>query len=289
MAIGSTDTALAIGEREREVFASRGLLRLPGFLPEELLAPARDVVRRRIAGNPAGARLLRDGEWHLRDMARDGGVVAGSILVKGAKRSRALRDVFSKDLREAVQTLLGERSLATLGAPSLLFTLPNAHSWTVPRSIWHVDLPRLPLPGIPGIQAFVFLEDVAPGGGGTLVVTGSQRLLNERGFLRSKQLKRALKREPWFRELFSRDGADRLRFMERCGRIGDVEVQVAELHGKAGDVALTDIRLLHTLAPNASDVPRMMATQRYLREDAHALLVQRGQPDQEEERRRCSD
>ena len=277
VAIGSTDTALAIGEREREAFAARGLLRLPGFLPEELLVPARDVVRRTIAGNPAGARLLRDGEWHLRDMARDGGVVAGSNLVKGAKRSRALRDVFSKDLREAVQTLLGERSLATLGAPSLLFTLPNAHSWTVPRSIWHVDLPRLPLRGIPGIQAFVFLEDVAPGGGGTLVVTGSQRLLNERGFLRSKQLKRALKREPWFRDLFGDAGEDRLRFMCRA-RLGEVEVQVVELHGKAGDVALTDLRLLHTLAPNAAAVPRMMATQRYLRADANAQLAAKGAP-----------
>ena len=285
--------APTITEHQRDAFARLGLLRLPGFLPEDLVAPAREAVLRAVSRSEAGAELLRNGEWQLGSLARDGDVAAGSNLAKGAKRARALREVFNAALRQAIQSLLGGCALSTFAnVPSLLFTLPNAREWTVPRSIWHVDLPRLPLSGVPGVQAFAFLDDVPPGGGGTLVVAGSHRLLNDSGFVRSKHVKRALKREPWFRDLFSRHSEDRLRFMERGGRIGDVEVQVAELHGKAGDVALTDIRLLHTLAPNTSDTPRMMATQRYLREDAHALLVQRGQPDQpdrEEERRQCSD
>jgi len=284
--------AATITERQRDAFAAHGLLRLPRFVPEALLAPARDAVLRAVSRHPAGASLLRAGEWQLRGLERDGDVAAGANLAKGAKRARALREVFTADLGETIQALLGAHSLATLGPPSLLFTLPNARDWTVPRRIWHVDLPRLPLPGTPGIQAFAFLDDVAPGGGGTLVATGSHRLLNGLGFVRSKHVKRALKREQWFRDLFGDDCEDRLRFMGRGGRVGDVDVQVAELHGKAGDVALTDIRLLHTLAPNTADVPRMMATQRYLREDAHALLGQGGRDGQgrpEEEQRRCSD
>ena len=282
--------AAIITDRQRDSFAVHGLLRLPGFVPECLLAPARDAVLRAVSRHPAGARLLRDGEWQLRGLERDGDVAAGANLAKGAKRARALRKVFTADLRETIQNLLGACSLATLGPPSLLFTLPNARDWTVPRSVWHVDLPRLPLPGTPGVQAFAFLDDVAPSGGGTLVAAGSHRLLNDRGFVRSKHVKRTLKREQWFRDLFGDEAEDRLRFMERGGRIGDVDVRVAELHGKAGDVALTDIRLLHTLAPNTADVPRMMATQRYLREDAWALLGQGGQGARpEEEQRRCSD
>lgn len=284
--------AATITERQRDAFTAHGLLRLPGFVPECLLAPAHDAVLRAVSRHPAGAPLLRDGEWQLGSLEREGGVAAGANLAKGAKRARALREVFTADLRETIQALLGARSLATLGPPSLLFTLPNARAWTVPRRIWHVDLPRLPLPGTPGIQAFAFLDDVAPGGAGTLVAIGSHRLLNDRGFVRSKHVKRALKREQWFRDLFGDEAEDRLRFMERGGRVGDVDVRVAELHGEAGDVALTDIRLLHTLAPNTADVPRMMATQRYLREDAWALLGQGGQDGQgrpEEEQRRCSD
>jgi hypothetical protein len=39
---------------------------------------------------------------------------------------------------------------------------------------------------------------------------------------------------------------------------------VVELCGEGGDVFLMDMRLLHTLAPNASRVPRLMATQRFV-------------------------
>lgn len=199
--------------------------------------------------------------------------MAGAPLAKGAKKARALREVFTAPLLGRIEALLGEPAAPTLAkVPGLLFTLPNARAWTVPRSIWHVDLPRLAVAGVPGIQAFVFLDEVPPGSGGTLVVTGSHRLLNDRGFLRSKQIKRALKREPWFAALFGDRAGDRRRFLQSGGRVGDVEVQVAELHGKAGDVALTDIRLLHTLAPNASAQPRMMLTQRYLSERAQAEM-----------------
>ena len=258
---------------ERETFDRRGLLHLHGFLPHEVIAPARDAVLRAVSRSREGAALVRDGQWHLDGWLRNGGVAAGAPLAKGAKHARALREVFTTALRERIEALLGEPAAPTLTKhPALLFTLPNAQAWTVPRSVWHVDLPRLPGAGVPGVQAFVFLGDVPPTGGGTLVVTGSHRLLNDRGFLRSKQIKRALKREPWFAALFSEGCPDRQRFLRPGGRAGDVELQVAELHGKAGDVALTDLRLLHTLAPNASHQPRIMLTQRYLSERASEAL-----------------
>jgi hypothetical protein len=113
---------------------------------------------------------------------------------------------------------------------------------------------------------FTFLDTVAPGGGGTLVVAGSHRLLNESRRISSKQLKKRLKREPYFRDLMSKHFADRRRFIRECGRVGDVELQVVELHGQPRDLYLMDLRILHTLAPNAARVPRIMVTQRFLLE-----------------------
>ena len=164
-------------------------------------------------------------------------------------------------------------------SPQLLFTLPNAESWTVPHSIWHLDLPRLPDSGLPGVQMFAFLDTVAPGGGGTLVVTGSHRLLNEGRRISSKQLKKRLKREPYFRDLMSRGFADRHRFIRERSRLGDVELQVVELHGEPGDVFLMALRILHTLAPNAARVPRIMVTQRFLLESLQGAAYAGMDPD----------
>lgn len=148
--------ATTISAAERETFERRGLLELRGFLPNEVIAPARDAVLRAVSRNREGLGLVRDGQWHLDEWPRDGGVAAGAPLAKGAKKARALREVFTAALRGRIEALLGQPAAPTLSEhPSLLFTLPNAQAWTVPRSIWHVDLPRLPVAGVPGVQAFV--------------------------------------------------------------------------------------------------------------------------------------
>ena len=264
-----------ISSEQRDAFAADGLLELRGFLPKDVVATAREAVLRALSRSNGGTSLWQAGQWHLNGLSRDGGIAAGAHFVKGAKRAQALRDLFTPRLREAVAALLDGAALCTLAkSPSLLFTLPNAHAWTVPRSVWHVDLPRLPVAGIAGVQAFVFLNEVRPGGGGTLVVKGSHRLVNDRGFTRSRDIKRVLKRKPWFEELFGKGCEDRQRFMEPGACVEGVPVQAVELHGGPGDVTLTDLRLLHAPAPNAADTPRMMATQRFLRDGALATLHQ---------------
>jgi len=104
--------------------------------------------------------------------------------------------------------------------PTLLFTLPNATIWTLPHKDWHLDMPRLPNHGVTGVQIFAFLETVETGGGGTLAVTGSNNM------------------------------ADRLRFVREVGHVGNVELQVVEMTGEAGDVYFMDLwnmSLLNTL------------------------------------------
>jgi len=251
------------------VFQARGLIRLDDFLPAQKVATARDIVY----GVLEQHGIRQEGTWHLDQFEPSTSVVAGSKLVRGIKKSKAFADLMISDLNDAAMELVDGRTIfPMMDRPQLLFTLPNAESWTVPHSIWHLDIPRLPKSGILGVQVFTFLDTVEPGGGGTLVVAGSHRLLNTGEHIRSKNVKRRLKREPYFRDLMSKDVTDRAGFMQRLGSVDDVQLQVVELYGRPGDVYLMDMRMLHTLAPNASSVPRMMLTHRFLLEECREAI-----------------
>ncbi len=157
------------------------------------------------------------------------------------------------------------------GQPHFLFTLPNAPAWFVPPNIWHLDVPRLACSTQLGVQLFAFLDKVEPQGGGTLVVAGSHRLLNSGCFIRSKDVKRRLAREDFFRTLFCPQ-EDRASVLGVSGRVGDVEVEVVELTGTPGDAYLMDLGVLHAPSPNASERPRMMMTHRFVRVECAAEL-----------------
>ncbi len=258
-----------ITQDQRARFEEVGLIRLEGFLPTECVTAWRDVIVRSLEKQG----LWRDGAWHLDELAPTASVIAGSELLKGIKKSRTFREVITQSLRDAIAELVDGREVTELAdTPQLLFTLPNADTWSVPYSIWHLDMARAPQTGIPGVQMFTFLDTVAPGGGGTLMVAGSHRLLNTGSHIRSKRFKQRLKREDYFRDLMSKDHPDRAELMQVTGKVEDVDVYVIELHGEPGDVYLVDMRMLHTLAPNASDVPRMMLTQRFRLESLRAEL-----------------
>lgn len=66
---------------------------------------------------------------------------------------------------------------------------------------------------------FTFLETVEPGGGDTAAVTGSQRLLNDGLAVRINDVRSELKREPFFRELCTRDLTERQGVFETTGRM----------------------------------------------------------------------
>jgi len=61
-----------------------------------------------------------------------------------------------------------------------------------------------------------------------------------------------LRRLPYFRELMSKDDKDRGRFLSESCPVGDVDLEVVELHGEPGDVFLVDMRVLHTGAPKGA-------------------------------------
>jgi ectoine hydroxylase-related dioxygenase (phytanoyl-CoA dioxygenase family) len=113
------------------------------------------------------------------------------------------------------------------------------------------------------------LEPLGPRGGGTLVIAGSHRLLAGRGALKPNSINRLLRDEPYFHRL-AMAGAQGEAFPR--GACGDVGLEVVELTGEPGDVWITDMRALHAASPNASDRPRVMATDRFLPADLIAAI-----------------
>jgi ectoine hydroxylase-related dioxygenase (phytanoyl-CoA dioxygenase family) len=102
------------------------------------------------------------------------------------------------------------------------------------------------------------------------VVSGSQRLTTPTGPradnvpARSGEVKAYLRTlHPWLLELWNPDGGtDRIsRYLDTGAVIDGVDVRVEELTGEPGDAVIMHPRLLHTMAANSLDTPRMMLLQ----------------------------
>lgn len=254
----------------QDAFRDRGVLLLKDLIPTAKVASARKAVRKRMEH----AGIWSDDNWQVEHLRH-------APLNEGAKFGRHLKgcpefnDLVNVEIPKVVSQLLnGQDTFTGMDVPQPLFTLPNAESWVVPHMAWHLDAPRLADWGTPGIQIFTFLDSVAPTGGGTLVVAGSHRLLNENERIRSKDVKRRLKEVPYFRDLMSTGTTDRQRFVRDIGHCGDIELQVVELSGEPGDVYFVDLRMLHAAAPNASTVPRVMLTRRFFLEAVRDMIYE---------------
>lgn len=262
----NSSQSFALTPEQLGAFADRGVVRVPGLLSAEAVRRAREAALEPLAR----LGLWRDGGWRLDAVPRPVWPATGLKTSKaiGNKRPEIEALLEEPKLIAAVDALLeGHRwDRKVFKRPQVLFTLPNIDVWRIPPG-WHADGPRLAGGGSPGVQLFACLDHVAPGGGGTVVVAGSHRLMNDEGrFLRARDLTAGLKHEPFFRELFAgRASAD--DGLPKA-RIGDVLLEVLECVGAPGDGYLIDLRVLHTGAPNASDRPRMMVTHRFMRSDA---------------------
>lgn len=250
-------------------FARRGVLRLAGLLSPDSVRRVREHVQSRLAR----LGLWKDGAWRLAHAAKPQWPATAVKTSKAIGNKHPAVEALLEEpaLVSAVEALLGgsgvDRNLS--GRPQILFTLPNADTWTMPTA-WHVDIPRMASGRQPGVQLFAFVDTVEPRGGGTLVIAGSHRLLNDGRFIRSKVLWRLLRREHYFRALCSEmplSAEGRGPLLGHAGTVGDVAVEVMELTGAPGDAYFTDLRVLHSGAPNTAEHPRVMATHRFVRSD----------------------
>ncbi|MBL7950127.1 MAG: phytanoyl-CoA dioxygenase family protein [Flavobacteriales bacterium] len=217
---------------QKSFFAEHGYLLLNGSVSKAQVKP----IAKYIADELDRLQVRSSGLKELPPFQQIGKL---STMIK---RDDLGERLINAELRMLINTLGGPR-LST-GPGQLLISLPEQGTWTTRGLNWHVDISS-PDPSRPaGIQAFILLDDVEPQGGGTLVLAGSHKRSG------------------------SKEIGQRIRYILRengdlNALLRDFGLSVVEMSGKAGDVYLMDMRLLHTPAINARKKLRMMATIRF--------------------------
>jgi hypothetical protein len=249
-------TSILTPEQHAE-FDRRGVLRLPGFYPNDDIGQMADSLwddlERRFG-------ILRDRPetW----------TVANPTHFQALKRSGAFSALGSARMVELADAMLGVGAWdapTPWGGPLVTFPTTAPH---LPRPPWHLDIGGLErLSPLPILRVFTFLEPAPPGGGGTLYVAGSHRLALDierdlNGPVRSADVRERLRRDhPWFASLLAARAADVRALMGAEAQVGGHAVQLEEMTGAPGDLIVMHPAILHGAAHNASDRPRMMLTE----------------------------
>jgi hypothetical protein len=207
--------------------------------------------------------------------------------LKAAKRDPVQAAILTGTVRGVFDDLLGTR---TWSRPRdwgvTLVTFPEPGSWDLPTRLWHWDNPCEPhLDRARGLFVVSFIGPVAPRGGGTLILSGSPRLLiqqerelppDQRRALDSKARERFSRLDPWLMALTGQapSPADRIAaFMDGETVIGGVPLRVVELTGEPGDMVFCHPAMVHCRAPNRGPGPRFMRIkQQFLTHEARTLL-----------------
>lgn len=243
---------------QHDEFRATGLLRLGRTFPPDAAAGMCDRLWDFLAGQYA----IHRGEpstWTVEQPAR----------FQPVTHSGAFRAVGGDPLCGALDALLGAGRWARprwWGRP--LVTFPHDGPWELPARAWHFDCMPVSAGQRP-VQFFAFLNAVRPHGGGTLVLTGSHRLVAAQLSLgeafRLDRVRSSLASHPWLRGLWQpgdkdNDGDRIQRYMNDDTVIDGVPLRVVELTGEPGDVILMHSDCFHAVSPNRLSEPRMMLT-----------------------------
>lgn len=223
---------------DEKLFASSGYVALRGFYSKSQLAGLRRQILDEVGRISANA-----GAWKsLRKLPAFQQVTRLSALVKVHNLHQTLA---TAELIGLVTYLARKPPLMTQDAQFLL-SPPNQGAWKLEGLNWHVDVTAKLQEQVPGVQVFFLLDDVAPHGGATLALAGSHlHRPNTAGAAAG------------LREVL-RTSTDLKHDLQRS------KIEIVEMSGRAGDVFLMDMRVLHTPSVNSSKNLRMMATCRFL-------------------------
>jgi len=247
----------------RDEFEERGFTRLERTFDDMTAAHMRTVawqeLGRRYGVHPPGT----DAAWPP--------FVCG---MKTTKRHRVFDAIGTATLAAAMDDLLGPDSWSWPKQWGLVMvTAPgDGTPWRLPHRTWHVDFPyTLPRRSLAGVKVFAFFGDVAPQGGGTLLVERSHQMtkafVTELTHDERNEYRRVrdtfLRHDPWLRALSTpNDDPDRNeRFLEHDAVVDGVPTRVVELSGRAGDVVITHPWVYHCAAPNAHTPPAVVRIQ----------------------------
>jgi hypothetical protein len=207
--------------------------------------------------------------------------------LKAAKRDPAQAAILTETVRGVFDDLLGT---GTWSPPKdwglTTVTFPEPGNWEPPTRFWHWDNPCEPHLDRPrGLFVVTFIGSVTPCGGGTLLLSGSPRLLIQRERRIPADQRRGLGTRPW--ERFHRSHpwlmalagqapspADRTAaFMDGETVVEGVPLRVVELTGEPGDMVFCHPAMVHCRAPNRGTHPRFMRIkQQFLTHEARAHL-----------------
>jgi hypothetical protein len=249
--------AVERGDEAFQHFAEHGWMRLRAAFTAGEAAAMRGAVWRALAAS--GIREHDASTWtkerpeHLQHVRGDA----------------AFQAVGSRRLIDAIDALLDGQPYETptnWGSPFLAF--PSRHRWNVPSSGWHADANyRSALSPPEGIRIHALFGDVVPRAGGSLIVSGSHRLVH-RYFkdhpppkeARGADYRKRLREHPYLRDLHAEGDPETraARFMDRVEEHDGIPLEVVENRGAAGDVMLLHPLLLHVATSNTGAAPRFL-------------------------------
>ena len=227
------------------------------------------------AFSAGAAAAMRDAVWHVlanggihRDDASTWTLERPTGLQR-LKEHPAFRAAGSPSVLAAIDAILaGQAYEPPKNWGAVFIAFPAKDAWNVPASGWHIDAnytSSLTPPG--GVKTFALFGDVAPRSGGTLMVSGSHRLIH-RWFqenpppqsARSADTRKLLQQHPYIRDLHTDgDPEERIaRFMGHAEISDGISLQVVECTGSAGDVFLLHPLTLHVATTNAGHAPRFL-------------------------------
>jgi hypothetical protein len=185
------------------------------------------------------------------------------------------RGIAAPRLCEAINQVLGSGVWSVperWGAFLITFPMGVSQTWELTDQAWHWDNTLVNHFGqrTTGLFIFTLYSDIQPRGGGTLLVSGSHRLIEQfyhrlspaDQHLKQKSLKsRFAQSQSWLAELtgLTYESNNRTqRFMKETTEVDGVPVNVIEVTGKPGDAYLCHPAIFHAASPNHADVPRFM-------------------------------
>ncbi|HXS63876.1 MAG TPA: phytanoyl-CoA dioxygenase family protein [Streptosporangiaceae bacterium] len=192
--------------------------------------------------------------------------------LKAAKHDPIQARILTERVRGVLDDLLGQAAWSPprdWGRP--LVTFPEPGEWDVPTKLWHWDnASDLHLDRPRALFVVSFIGSVEPRGGGTVILSGSPRLLvkQERRLPASQRhgsitthRDRFHRSDPWLMALTGQapSPADRTAaFMDRETTVDGIPLRVVELTGEPGDMVFCHPLMVHCVAPNRGPQPRFM-------------------------------
>jgi ectoine hydroxylase-related dioxygenase (phytanoyl-CoA dioxygenase family) len=246
-------------EAVRDRFTADGVVRVPGAFSADQAAAIRDTVWRFVEGH-SEIRSADPSTWSTK-------VQISFKALRGRAVFAPLID--NPQVEHALDAIFGAGGWLPPRTPhaQIMLTMPSSAPWILPSG-WHMDCGfEQPTWPVFAVRLFSFFDDVEAEGGGTLLLSGSHRLVERY----TKTLPpgtggngvtwgRFMKQDPWLNQL--RRGGTAAEpgrhLLDTIHHVEGIPLRAIELTGQPGDMVITHLHVFHTAAPNVSDRPRQM-------------------------------